>query len=192
MKPLYALSVLSIILLLSGCPLPPKVNYDFDPNFDFSSLKSYRWFELAGDVDASELIVQRIKRAIDRQLKGKGFALESESPDFLVSLRGVREVVSHGTDVTVGPRSYPGWQGYHAGRGYQSRYRYPSGEYSSFNTVKYEAGTLTLTITDAAGQPVWEGIATGIIRPELSPEEREKRINEIIADLLAGFPPIKE
>ena len=58
---------------------------------------------------------------------------------------------------------------------------------------EYEEGTLTLTIINTAGDNlIWQGMATGIIEPNRSTEAKEKRTQEVVAKLLANFPPTKK
>jgi hypothetical protein len=61
---------------------------------------------------------------------------------------------------------------------------------TGYSANVYEEGKLTLTLINAANdQPVWEGIATGLIQSDTSPESREQRTHDTIARLLADFPP---
>ena len=191
MKILGAFNILFLSLFLSGCSLPPKVSSDYDRDFDFSSLKHYRWFELPGDVEADELIIQRLRRAVDRQMGIKGFTERSESPDFLISMQGFKESFTRGTGKTTS----------HQGSSASNTQRWATRETmrqddfreSSYTSSEYTEGNLTLTIINAAtDQPVWEGVARGLVRSNVSSEEREQRINEAIARLLADFPPAKK
>lgn len=177
MKSLLILIVLSLCLLLPGCSLT-TVNYDYDRDFDFSSLKQYRWLEIPTDFPASEIVVQRITKAVDQQMQIKGFSKASESPDFLVSLQGFRDIIREG--VARGT-SYRGYRGYD--RTYERRY----------DVYEYEEGTLTLTVINAAGNNlIWQGSATGIIEPNRSPEAKDKNTQEVVTKLLASFPPAQE
>ena len=38
---------------------------------------------------------------------------------------------------------------------------------------------------------VWQGTASGAVQPAASPEEQQQRINKVVAELLARFPPNK-
>ena len=96
MKILGAVTILLLSLFLSGCSLPPKVSSHYDSDFDFSSLKHYRWFELPGDVEADEIMIQRLRNAVDRQMETKGYALSSDSPDFLISMQGFKNTAIQG------------------------------------------------------------------------------------------------
>ena len=39
---------------------------------------------------------------------------------------------------------------------------------------------------------VWRGIATDTLNPDNSPEDREKKLREVAAQLFAGYPPAKK
>ena len=155
------------------------VNYDYDTDFDFSNLRHYGWLDTPDDFPASEIVVQRIKNAVDQQMDAKGFKQVSESPDFLISLQGFRDIIRQGVERgTV-------YQGYNRGynRGYDRR----------TEVYEYEEGTVTLTIINAEGDNlIWQGSATVIIEPDRSTEAKEKKTQEVVAKLLANFPPTKK
>jgi hypothetical protein len=191
MKMFTGVSFLLLGFLISGCSLPPKVSSDYDSEFDFSTLKHYRWFELPGDVEADELIIRSLRRAVDRQMETKGYTLSSESPDFLISMQGFKDTATQGA--VPGTSYQRGASG--ETRKNPSRNSLRGREYSQtrYSTVVYEEGELTLTIINAANdQPVWEGVATGLIQSNNSPESREQRTNKTIVRLLADFPPTEK
>ena len=188
MKLLDAITILFLSLIVSGCSLPPKVESHYDSNFDFSTLKYYRWFELPGDVEAEELMIQRLRNAVDRQMETKGFKQNLESPDFFISMQGFKKTAmlvtgkgpSYQRGTAGGTRKNPSADSL---RGRQYRQ-------TGYSANVYEEGKLTLTLINAANdQPVWEGIATGLIQSDTSPESREQRTHDTIARLLADFPP---
>jgi hypothetical protein len=188
MKAFCTISLFFLCFLLTGCTLPPKVHSNYDTNFDFSGLEHYNWFELPGDIEADEIIVQRLKDAVDKQMENKGFTRRLEDPDFLISMQGFKSSetlgAARGTSYQRGTAS--------GTRRGTSRESMRGREFSkaSYSTTEYTAGNLTLTIIDAAtDQPIWEGLITGLIRENVSTEAREKRIHETFAKLLADFPP---
>lgn len=187
----FTVSLLLLGFLVSGCSLPPKVDSHYDSNFDFSSLKYYHWFELPGDVEAEELMIQRLKNAVDRQMETKGYTQSLESPDFLISMQGIKD-----TAILAATRG-PSYQRTTAGGSWKN----PSADSlrgrvyrpASYSPTVYEEGKLTLTIINAANdEPVWEGIVTGLIQSSSSPESRDQRTDDTIAKLLADFPPATE
>ena len=56
--------------------------------------------------------------------------------------------------------------------------------------IEKKEGTLVLDFLDAKTKSlVWHATASGAVRPTASPEEQQQRINEVITQLLARFPP---
>ena len=56
--------------------------------------------------------------------------------------------------------------------------------------IEKTEGTLVLDFLEAKSKAlVWQGIASGAVKPGISPEQQQQRINEIVAQLLAQFPP---
>lgn len=188
MKRLNALVILAGSFLFSGCT-SVSVNYDYDTNYDFSTLKQYRWLDIPKDFPANEIAIKRIKNAVDQQLQAKGFEQVSESPDFLVSMLGFRDVVWQGVVSGTVYSDYPGYPGYRRYRGYGR-----SAEFETrYEVNEFEEGTLTLTVINAARSTlIWEGTAKTFLEPDRSTEYKEQKTQEIIAKLLANFPPIQE
>ena len=191
MRMFHTVNILFLSFLLSGCSLPPKVDSHYDRNFDFSSLEYYRWFELPGDVEADEIMIQYLRNAVDREMEIKGYTLSSESPDFLIAMQGFKDTATQGaiqgTSYQRGTardtRKSPSQDSLRGRKYRQTRY----------NTIEYEEGNLTLTIINATNdQSVWEGTARGLIKSNNSLESREQRTNETIARLLADFPPTEK
>jgi hypothetical protein len=171
--------VITILLLLSfGCSTI-KVNYDYDANADFSSLKRYDWLESSLVIQEEALLEKRIKNAITMNLQSKGFVHSTEEPDFLIALQGVREfkrdVVEFDHTTHGRYMSYDGyWQNHRV------------------EVFEYEEGTVIVDfISIATKELIWRGTGTGVIEPHLSPQARDKRINNAIFDLLENFPPIE-
>jgi hypothetical protein len=185
MKWFKAMNILVLSFFLTGCA-SVSVNYDYDTNFDFSTLKGYRWLEVPADFPANAIAIQRIKHAVDQQMQAKGFEQVSDSPDFLISMLGFKDVIRQGVVTGTAYSDYPGYRGY---RGYGR-----SGSFErQYEVNEFEEGTLTLTIINAARSAlIWEGSATTFLEPDRSTEYKEQKTKEIIARLLSGFPPAQE
>jgi hypothetical protein len=75
-----------------------------------------------------------------------------------------------------------------AGAGH-GRY-YGWGAPSSVDVYQYKEGTLIVDVVDAkTKQLVWRGFATGTVDPDAKPEQRERKLNDAIAQMMAQFPP---
>lgn len=170
------ISILGCVVLsaaLVGCS-PISVKTDYDSEVDFAKYKTLKWMprsEKGGrdTVHDNSLLDNRIKRAVDRELKTKGYeVIDSGRADVLLAYHvGVRERV----DVsTVG---YGYWRGRYHGR---TRY-----------VERYKEGTLIIDFVDPEmKQLVWRGAATGVIG---SMEESEERINDSVAKIFEKYPP---
>ena len=159
----------------TGCSTV-RTTYDYDPDADFSSLKTFDWLPVSPESQFDDLTVRRIKNAVNRELGAKGYEIVPEKPDFFVAIylgkAAQREIVDWGYS--------------------RDRFGPHYGAYGSrrIDVYEYEEGTLTLDVLDSADKQVlWRGQATAVIDPYASPEDRTKRINEAVAQLLTGFPP---
>jgi hypothetical protein len=156
------------------------VDSDYDPAFDFSKLKSYDWAPPPSDQTIDELVDKRIRTAVNSELQAKGYALSADAPDFVISMLVTTETTTAGS-VGVGASV-----GIPVGRGTIS-----VGGGKSEPRVK-EEGTLVLALLDAKSRSaIWKGTASAAIKGSSSPEEQQKRITHVVAELLAKFPPPK-
>ena len=169
-----SMAVLAVLLAILGVGCSNlAVNHDYDPQADFTHLKTFSWHTLPNEAAAGgELVAKRIVDAIEMELAAKGMTKVSANPDFVI--------VSHlGKQFK---RDVMYWD--HANR------RYSAGP--SYDVYEYEEGTLVLSIFDAPTQEmIWRGSVTTIVEPELPPEQRHEKINKAIAKLLEDFPPKK-
>lgn len=176
--------LVALLILLSACAA--SVNVDYDRSFDFSKIRTYTVMthptKKSGDAQIdNELIVQRIVAAIDRNMAAKGYVARAENPDvkldyFISKKTGV---YSSPSSMTFGMGSY----GYHGGFG--MAYSVPVGDVQT-----YEKGVLTINIVDARKNTLlWTGSSSRILGENATPETIDRGINEIVADILAKFPP---
>jgi len=143
--------LIGFLLFCIGCATF-SVNYDFDPEADFTRLKTYAWSPVSEKSPMNELTMKRIKIAVDKQLKAKGLTVtSSENPDMLIALNAARE---KRVDVQE-------WGYGHDDRDYSSDGWYPGRlpvtpegrDYFEYrrgvDTYEYEVGTLVLDFVDA-------------------------------------------
>src|SRR5262245_16005684 len=173
-----AFASIAVFLACSGI----HVTTDYDPNADFSNLRSYAWFDESSGVqgdrpDVTSLLDRRVRSAVDAELQRKGFSLvDKRAASVFVNYRlGVETKLDVNTINT----------GHGCGR--YGRY----GGLGTTTTVsEYQEGTLLIDLIDPASkQLVWRGTGQARIRQSSSPEERENRINEAVKEILADFPP---
>ena len=172
-----------------------RVQTDYDPQFDFSALRSWSWAEVpqkkTGDplVDADSLLSKRVRRAVEEQLVARGYPrVEAEASDFRVAFFIVVEDKLSVTTINDYYGYGPGWRDrypYGPGGGYG-----PGGASSQTVVDQYREGSLILDVARSDGNAlVWRGSATTRLSEETSPEKAEKKINEAVSKLLAAFPP---
>ena len=175
------LLIVPALVALAGCA-GVSYNYDFDPGIDFAGYQTYVWVQPSQDLGQNprgvdQLIERRIMAAVDDQMSAKGYRkIERGQPDFAVNfLLTTQQNVNYTT-------YYSGW-GYRGG--------WYGGMGSSHTTAtEWTEGTLILDIFDAgAKELVWRGTATAELQEVRSPEERERRINEVVGKMLERYPP---
>jgi hypothetical protein len=170
---------------MTGCS-PITVNYDYDADADFSSLKRYDWLESSLVIREDAFLEKRLKNAITLNLRSKGYVHSTEKPDFLIALQGTRE---HKRDVIdYGHTTYGRYTAYN---GYWRDYGHMRG-FGGIEVIEYEQGTVFVDFVSIATKDlIWRGTGTGVVEPDLSPKARDKRINDAISELLVNFPPIE-
>jgi len=148
------------LLLLVGCS-SVTVTSDYDPEYDFSSFKTFRWAD-AEEINPNDelakhpLIYKRVQDAVNRDLKAKGMELrESGNTDVVVMAHaGTKEKIQvHQTG------------GYY--RGWYDPYWGPYG--GSTHVSQYEEGTLVIDIVSWKKKELaWRGLGTTILKEVLT------------------------
>jgi hypothetical protein len=183
----------AVALLLAaasaGCA-PFSVRTDYDPSTPFASMKRYDWEPRAKRLSEAprdpridnELVDSRVRRAVDATLVEKGYVLApadskaGAKPDFRVNYF---IAIEPKFDVHAIPNYYGYGLGWWGGPAYADVY-----------VDQYEMGTLFIdVISPATNTLVWRGSASARLVPDLTPEERETRIQEAVRAVLAKFPP---
>lgn len=166
-----------LALLLVSCS-SISVSHDFDPGVDFTTLRTYAWFDGGPKMPEDPLTAQRVVRALEAELPLVGLTAGAAATaevlvHFQTSVR--RRVDVTPTTVSVGY----GW-----GRGYSA------GITTMHTASTYDEGTLVVDLVGAKTKTLlWRGTAQAEVHPEHSPEEREARVQEAVRKLLAQFPP---
>lgn len=183
--PIRANYILSLICLLavSGCA-NRHVSYDYDPTIDFVGFKSYRWLkqDQAGKTDPrvdNDLLDARIRKAINNTLQQKRYiASESGKVDFLVTYKiGIEKR----TDVDT----------VRTGIGFGYRY-FDLGFGTETIVREYDQVTLFIDVIDPVSKKlIWRGMRDYRYQKGADVAKRNLRINEIVLEILSGFPPPK-
>lgn len=174
MKIRSVLTVSVLLLVGVGCS-PISVSHDYDPQANFSDLKTFAWVAFPQNVEINQLTVRRIKNAVSNELLAKGLQESSSNPDILIAMHGTTQEKLDITDWGYSAGAYYGG-GYWGGR--------------NIDVDQYTEGTLILDFIDSKSKSlVWRGVAKGAVDPSLTPEQRTERINQGAAKLMAQFPP---
>ena len=180
MKPLTR--ALMLCIAVAGCATSPSadIDFDYDTAADFAALKTFAWLLASGNAAADELLVKRIRSAVDTQLQAKGRSA-SASPDFLIGMQ-LSGKTTYGGSVGVGMSV-----GIPVGRAGQV-----SVGGARSKPIEKKEGTLVLDFLDAKSKSLlWRATASGAVEAQTTPEYQQNRINAIVAEMLSYFPPKK-
>ena len=177
MKVIRPLLLCGLMVFVISCSSVYDVQFDYDTKADFSNLKSYDWLPIPDKADIDSLTAQRIKNAVNTQLEAKGLKMTSDNPDFSIAAHvGSKDKVR----VTNWGYSYAPYGRYWAG------YWGPGG----VDVYQYEEGSLILDFVDAESKNlIWRGSGKAQVDSSMTPESREKLINEAVTKILEKFPP---
>ncbi len=181
----------ALVLLCSACSTL-RVNTDYNPDFDFTQLKTYAWLEkdttLSGDTRINnDLVVARVRNAVEKNLEARGFVkVASDSADFRVSWHGA---IKKKLQVDTIDHFYIPY-------GYGALYRDPflGGVAMRTSTVReYEVGTLIVDILDPVHHKlIWRGSGSDRLEESSGPEKATQKINAAVHAILKDFPPVEK
>lgn len=165
--------MMAAALGLSSCS-PFRVQSDYAETADFNTYKTYKL--RVDDLKLNDLDQDRVLNEVSKQLQMKGLSVSS-TPDLIVNVKANHKKI---TDVNTGGYGSFGWGGpFGFGLG--------MGRTWSSN---YNEGALILDLIDARTQKlVWQGIGSGISVD--ATKAKQKQIPQIIAEIMAKYPPQK-
>jgi hypothetical protein len=186
------LAFLVLVLLLPGCgqqqsamgrairvqPMPFTVVSTMDPMADVSSAASFTWSprmrEIHGDPHEGDVPDKdALENAITDTLRKKGYEYTWRAG--LADLRVGYLVIMDGalSDKELNDRY-----------GIQ-----PGLNLEAPDSARYEKGTLVIDIIDMkTGRTAWRGALEGFAYLEISREDRQERLNDMVMFMLARFP----
>jgi len=178
MKASYIILIVASFLMASCASV--RVQTDYDTQANFIKYTSFGFFKPGIDqVEISDLDKKRILRAIDKTMQEKGF-VKSTTPDVLVSI-----VTKAEKNVDVYQNNF----GFGFGWGWYNPFWF-NGGFNNFGTFESVEGRLFIDIIDAKKKElIWQGVGTAALVE--GPEAKEARIQEIVAAILAKYPPQK-
>jgi hypothetical protein len=172
-----------LALALGACSTTPKVDVDYDPAFNFSSIRTYHVVDhnitpFAGQ-QGTTLGEQRITEAIVRELNLRNLRpARPEKADVIVTFHVVSK---DKTRVTT----YNNHYGYY---GYRRGYAYGWGGPTNVDVRQYTEGTMIIDLVlPGENRIIWRGGASAIMR-DRTIEEREELINSYVNAIMAEIP----
>jgi hypothetical protein len=158
------------------------VRYDYDQQTDFAEFKTFGWMQVPEKAGIDSFVVQRVKNAVNAELKAKGLVMISNNPDFLIAEHLGKKSKVQVTDWGYDYGYYGRYRGYGGHRGYWGPRR--------ISTYQYEEGTLILDFVDAKSKKlIWRGTAKSKVQNIDTPEKSEKIINAAVKEILKKYPP---
>ena len=165
---------------LSACGGGVSIKTDYNPEAvpAMKAYKTYSWATIKRDQAVTPLNRDRIITAIDAALQAKGMQKVATGGDFQVAFIAT---MAQQTDYSTTNDYY----GYGWGRWY-------GGGMSTSRTTAYNwtQGTLVLDIVDGkTNEMVYRSTAEAEVDQDLSPTERQTRLNAGAIRMLEKFPP---
>ena len=157
-----------------------SVDRDYDPDTDFTTFSTYAWSTESGDLSGSRIADEftdvRIRRAIDAELARAGLE-RRETGDSALTVGYIARVSRQVERPTGDPRA--------------ADVDRVGGVYDSSPSDRwFEEGSLEIGLVDVRRQRVvWKGIGTAELAPAPDPAERERRIEQVVREILKDFPP---
>ena len=177
MKSIHAVLFLFFMCFTVSCSTIYGVQYDYDQQTDFSNFKTYNWLPVPEKPDIDSLNMERVKKAVNNNLRTKGIMMTSDNPDFLIAAH-----LGHKEKVQVTNWGY----GYGPYGRYWGGYWGPGG----VSTYQYKEGELILDFVDAKTKKlIWRGVAKAEVDNINTPEKKDKLINSAVEKILEKFPP---
>jgi Domain of unknown function (DUF4136) len=190
-KLLFALALCALVAAPIGARV--KVRTEFDPKADFTKLKTFAWpadgygqvkMMLSKD-DDPEALRKRFEptliAAAEAALTAKGLvkAPAGQAPDCLVAYFALISVNTSAQTVGQFLPSTVAWG-------------VPPFLETTSSLKIFEQGSLVVDVMTPDKHPMWRGVAQAEMHREKPQAEREKRVREVITDILKQFPPKKK
>ena len=157
-----------------------NVSYDYDENVKLVQLSTYNWLPAPEEANINNLDAERIKKAVNAELKAKGLILRSENPDFLIAADIIKK-----EKLTITNWGYPYYDPYWPNWPYYGSW--------SFDYYQYEEGTIVLNFLEPVSKNlIWRGAAKAALDYANTPEKRDKLIKEAMRKILQNYPPPSE
>jgi hypothetical protein len=160
---------LALLALLAISAFAVNVVTDYDHNTNFSQYKTYSWAKVK---TPNELWDGRVKEAVDKVLKEKGWTETPSDGDASIVAVGITKTIP---TLQTFYDNFGGW--------------YWNGFGTATTTVEhYREGTLVVDIFDSRNKKlVWRGSASDTLSDK--PENNVKKLNKAVQKMFEHFPP---
>lgn len=167
---------LTVAGLVTSCS-PFQIKSDYSATANFNDYKTYLF--RTDNLKLNDLDKDRVLNELSKQIQSKGLT-SSSNPDLIINInvshKKIRDVQSYSP---YGMYGWGGPWGYGVGFGMGNTW-----------TNNYNSGTIVVDMVDAkTNKLVWQGVGSGISVD--SPKSKQKQIPEIVADIMANYPPQK-
>lgn len=162
------------LMVLLGCS-SPKVVSDFEDNTDFSTYKTYGFYQNAGN-SLNELDVKRIILAIDTTLEQKGFK-RRDTADFYIDFSSKKSDELPRTSLAIGF----GNVGFNNGFGVSGGI--PVGNKKVLEVISIEF------LTAKEEKLFWKAFLESKVKQNRTPIEKEVYFQKTISKILSAYPP---
>ena len=162
-----------------NCGPSIKAGYDYDTKENFARFKTYDYLTQPENTQMSELVLKRVKQAVDREMESKGLTKSSENPDLLIA---IHTKVSSKVQVGTWGYSYSPTVVYWSSYGYSGTY--------GLQYREFQKGTLVVDIVESkAKEMIWRGVAEGSLPDIPRSEQIEKIVNKAVKEMMKNYPP---
>lgn len=182
------LTIIVLLGLLAGCASEPTYIIDHDQTYDFSSIKTYRWYD---DMVQSRSAEYRQYNPSDKRVRDN-VAKQLRQHGIVEATSGKGDIwINYSTSKQQHTRISGQEQGAYGGVAAGTYGRAVSVGYSTGPSVRvYEDGTAILDMIDVRTQKlVWRGVAEGRLKNERSLDDRKRAVEMVSRELLSAFPP---
>ena len=172
MKKYFILLAASATLALTSCS-PFNVRTDYAETAQFNNYRTYKL--RVDDLKLNDIDKDRVLNEVSKQLQMKGMSV-ADNPDLIINVKANHKKIR---DINTGsPYGMYGWGG-------------PFGWGVGMNRTwssNYNEGALILDFIESrSNKLVWQGIGSGISVD--SPRSKQKQIPQIVAEIMANYPP---
>jgi hypothetical protein len=178
-----------VVLLIAAAPISAhkiKIKSDYDKSNDFARYKRYTMgknFLLTHQTpEVQAHIDQVLVESLNRHLQAKGFVLDENHPDFIITYEAgsLRKA-----DTSAQPDIYYGVPSDSPAFGQVGLEGIPAAVWT------YALAKLKLTVTDVdSGKPVWTARASEKIQdPQKALTDIKRKVDDLMTKTLRSFPP---